>query len=81
VLPYSREVMRSINKGQPAIVSATNSDISKKLAGGMHQFLSGEVTPILGTSSNSAELGAGRGGFWKLRRKGRTHKVPELERA
>ncbi len=48
-LPYSREVMRSINKGKPAIVSAVNSDISKKLAGGMRQFLSGEVTPVLGT--------------------------------
>ena len=48
MLPYSREVMRSINKGKPAIVSAVNSDISKKLAGGMHQFLSGEVTPVLG---------------------------------
>jgi pilus assembly protein CpaE len=81
ILPYSREVMKSINKGQPALVSAVNSDISKKLAGGMHQFLSGEVTPILGTSSNSGELGTGRGGFWKLRRKGRTQKVPELERA
>jgi hypothetical protein len=61
-------------------VSAANSDIGKKLAGGMHQFLSGEVTPILGTSSNNAELGSGRG-FWRLRRKGRTQKVPELERA
>jgi hypothetical protein len=60
-------------------VSAVNSEISKKLAGGMHQFLSGEVTPILGTSSNAAEIGTGRG-FWRLRRKGRTPKVPELER-
>jgi pilus assembly protein CpaE len=78
-LPYSREVMRSINKGKPAIVSAVNSDISKKLAGGMRQFLSGEVTPVLGTSSNTAELGAGRG-FWRFHRKSRTPKVPELER-
>jgi Flp pilus assembly CpaE family ATPase len=80
ILPYSREAMRSINKGTPAIVSAVNSEISKKLAGGMHQLLSGDVTPVLGTSSNTAEIGAGRG-FWRLRRKGRTPKVPELERA
>ena len=79
ILPYSREVMRSINKGKPAIVSAVNSDISKKLAGGMNQFLSGEVTPILGSGSNNPELGSGKS-FWKLRRKGRTTKVPELER-
>jgi hypothetical protein len=61
-------------------VSAVNSDISKKLAGGMHQFLSGEVTPILGNGSNNPEIGSGRS-FWRLRRKGRTVKVPELERA
>ena len=51
VLPYSREVMKSINKGKPALVSAANSEIGKKLAGGMQQFLSGEVTPVLGTSA------------------------------
>ena len=52
--------MKSINKGKPAFVSAANSDIGKKLAGGMHQFLSGEVTPVLGNGSNNAEIGAGR---------------------
>ena len=80
VLPYSREVMKSINKGKPALVSAASSDIGKKLAGGMHQFLGGEVTPVLGTSAHTAEIGQSKG-FWKLRRKGRTSKVPELERA
>ena len=79
ILPYSREVMKSINKGKPALVSAANSDIGKKLAGGMHQFLSGEATPVLGTAANTAEIGESRG-FWR-RRKGRTNKVPELERA
>jgi pilus assembly protein CpaE len=80
VLPYSREVMKSINKGTPALVSAANSDIGKKLAGGMQQFLNGDVTPVLGTSANTAEIGESRG-FWRKRRKGRTTKVPELERA
>ncbi len=80
VLPYSREVMKSINKGKPALVSAANSDIGKKLAGGMHQFLDGEVTPVLGTGAKTPEIGESRG-FWRLRRKGRTPKVPELERA
>jgi len=80
VLPYSREVMKSINRGKPALVSAANSDIGKKLAGGMQQFLSGDVTPALGTSTNTAEIAEQRG-FWRLRRKGRTSKVPELERA
>jgi pilus assembly protein CpaE len=79
ILPYSREVMKSINKGKPALVSAANSEIGKKLAGGMQQFLSDETTPILGSGPNTAEIGAGRG-FWR-RRKGRATKVPELERA
>jgi hypothetical protein len=71
--------MKSINKGRPALVSAANSDIGKKLAGGMQQFLNGDVTPVLGTSASTAEIGEPRG-FWR-RRKGRTTKVPELERA
>jgi hypothetical protein len=70
--------MKSINKGQPALVSAANSEIGKKLAGGMQQFLSDDVTPVLGSGSSSAEIGETRG-FWRLRRKGRTSK-PELER-
>jgi pilus assembly protein CpaE len=81
VLPYSREVMKSINKGRPALVSAAGSDIGKKLAGGMHQFLSGEVAPVIATSGKSTpELNGESRGFWR-RRKGRTTKVPELERA
>jgi pilus assembly protein CpaE len=79
VLPYSREVMRSINKGKPALVSAAGSDIGKRLAGGMQQFLSGEVMPVLGNGTHPAEIDESRG-FWR-RRKGRTPKVPELERA
>ena len=79
ILPYSREVMKSINKGKPALVSAANSEIGKKLAGGMQQFLSDETTPTLGSGPKSAEIGAPRG-FWR-RRKVRTTKVPELERA
>ena len=73
--------MRSINKGKPALVSAVNSDISKKLAGGMHQFLSGEVDAHAGDEQQHRRDRRRRRGFWRLRRKGRTHKVPELERA
>jgi Flp pilus assembly CpaE family ATPase len=79
ILPYSREVMKSINKGKPALVSAANSEIGKKLAGGMQQFLSDETTPVLGSGANTATIGEARG-FWR-RRKVRAHKVPELERA
>ena len=70
--------MKSINKGRPALVSAANSELGKKLAGGMAQFLS-DSGPSLGTGANTAEISAPRG-FWR-RRKARTQKVPELERA
>jgi pilus assembly protein CpaE len=81
VLPYSREAMRSINKGKPALVSAANSDLGKRLAGGMRQFLDGEARPILGTSSHSNGDDRGPGGLRRLMRRHRTAKVPELERA
>ena len=80
VLPYSREVMKSINKGQPALVSAANSEIGKKLAGGMQQFLSDDATPVSGSGSGSNEDGETRG-FWRLKKKGRTSKAPEFESA
>lgn len=79
VLPYSREVMKSINKGKPALVSAAGSDIGKRLSGGMQQFLTGDVAPVLGNGAHPAEIGEPRG-FWR-RRKARAQKVPELERA
>jgi pilus assembly protein CpaE len=81
VLPYSREAMRSINKGKPALASAASSDIGKKLAGGMHQFLKGDATPVLGTSTNSNGNGRRPGGIRRLMRRNRTDKAPELERA
>jgi len=84
VLPYSREVMKSINKGRPALVSAANSDISKKLAGGMRQFLGDEPTPALGAGTNGkGKNGKDRsqGGLLRLIRRNRTAPVPELERA
>jgi hypothetical protein len=73
--------MRSINKGQPALVSASSSDLSKKLAKDMRQYLNGDVTPVLGTSSNSNGDGRRPGGIRRLMRRNRTPKVPELERA
>jgi pilus assembly protein CpaE len=79
ILPYSREVMKSINKGKPALVSAANSDIGKKLAGGMHQFLSDKSpTPEAGSENAGDEDGRG---FWRRKKKGGTDKVPEFETA
>jgi pilus assembly protein CpaE len=74
ILPYSREVSRSINKGQPALVSAANSEIGQKLSAGMHQLLGGEITPVLDapTASNS-------GGIRRLMRWHRSPRAAELE--
>ena len=76
ILPYSREVSRSINKGQPTLVSAANSEIGLKLSTGMHQLLGGDVTPVLETST-----GANTGGIRKLMRWHRSPKAAELEAA
>jgi pilus assembly protein CpaE len=77
ILPYSREVSRSINKGKPALVSAANSDIGRKLADGMSQFVHG-ATPVLSTATTESSES---GGLRRLMRWHRTPKVPELERA
>jgi pilus assembly protein CpaE len=79
ILPYSREVMKSINRGKPALISAANSDIGKKLAGGMHQFLSDE-DPTLQGGSEAAADGDSRG-FWRRKKKAGSDRVPELETA
>jgi pilus assembly protein CpaE len=76
ILPYSREVSRSINKGQPALVSAANSDIGRKLALGMRQFLGSATDPVLVPSSSESSGGIRRLIHWH-----RTPKTPELESA
>jgi pilus assembly protein CpaE len=78
ILPYSREVSRSINKGKPALVSAANSDIGKKLSDGMHQFLGGEATLTAGSTTSANSDGNGKR---RLLRRHRTARTPELEKA
>ncbi|HEY1830133.1 MAG TPA: AAA family ATPase [Acidimicrobiales bacterium] len=77
-LPYSREVSRSINRGKPALVSAANSDIGRRLAEGMSQYIPGIATPTLGTATTESEES---GGLRRLMRWHRGSKTPELERA
>jgi len=79
MLPYSREVSRSINKGRPALVSAANSDIGRRLAEGMAQFVPDGSAPSLSTASTQTQESSG--GLRRLMRWHRTAKVPELERA
>jgi len=41
ILPYSREVSRSINLGMPVLAAAPGTDVSRKLAAGMTPLLPG----------------------------------------
>jgi pilus assembly protein CpaE len=47
VLPYSREVSRSINLGMPVLAASPGSDVSKRLAAGMVPLLpAGTAVPL-----------------------------------
>jgi len=72
ILPYSREVSRSINKGTPALVSAADSEIGLKLAAGMREIL-GEDEMV---DSSSGDNGDGSGG--RRRRRRRNKGAPEM---
>jgi pilus assembly protein CpaE len=76
ILPYSREVSRSINKGRPALVSAANSEIGRKLTSGMQQILDGHSAPILENQSTSEPSGFRRLMHWH-----RGARVAELDKA
>ncbi len=76
VLPYSREVSRSINQGRPTLVSAANSDIGQKLTLGMQQLLGGEGTPMLTAEAATSSPT----GIRRLMRWHRAPRVPELEK-
>ena len=58
VLPYAREVIRSINQGQPVMAAEARSEISRKLASGM-QLRLGLTTIPTEFESPSADAKAG----------------------
>jgi pilus assembly protein CpaE len=73
ILPYSSEVSRSINKGTPALVSAANSDIGKKLATGMQGLI---INDGLGLGDLEDEPSSGR--RRRLKRRHKSAPEPEL---
>jgi pilus assembly protein CpaE len=77
ILPYSKDVSRSINKGKPALISAANTEIGLKLTRGMEQLLAGTSTPILEPGNNGTE----QTGIRRLMHWHRQPRVPELEKA
>ena len=75
VLPYSREVSRSINKGTPTLVSAADSEIGQKLAAGMRDLI-GPEDALKEDASGEEPKSAGR-----RRRLRRNKRAPEHEMA
>lgn len=61
VLPYAREVSRSINQGQPVMVSDPKADISRKLATGMQMRLGGAPAGLAGAPPDSPAVQADDG--------------------
>jgi pilus assembly protein CpaE len=74
ILPYSSEVSRSINKGTPALVSAANSDIGKKLATGMQGLIVNDGAAM----GDSAEDEPSSGRRRRLMRRHKSAPEPEL---
>lgn len=67
VLPYAREVSRSINQGLPVMVSDARSEISQKLAAGMRSRVTG--IPEGGPDTFAEEARPGRRPWFKLLRR------------
>jgi septum formation inhibitor-activating ATPase MinD len=67
ILPYSTEVSRSINKGTPALVSAADSQIGKKLATGMLQLIGEDASPSASFVDEES-----RGGIRRLMRRNKS---------
>ena len=60
VLPYAREVSKSINVGMPVLAFNPNADVSRRIASGLRQYLPEDVrdrVPEVSTNSHNGFLG------------------------
>jgi pilus assembly protein CpaE len=57
VIPYAKEVSRSINLGTPVLISAPGSEVSRQLASGMNQLLPEGFRPAVPEAPVSARRG------------------------
>jgi len=60
VLPYAREVSKSINVGMPVMAFNPNAEVSRRMASGLRQYLPEDVrdrVPELSTNSHNGLLG------------------------
>lgn len=76
VLPYAKEVSRSINLGMPVLVSAPAAEISRRLAAGMAELL----PPHLRSRAAEAAEAASGGRLARLFRRSQVSLVPQESR-
>jgi pilus assembly protein CpaE len=58
VLPYSRDVSRSINLGMPVLAASPGADVSRKLAAGMTPLLPAGIEPVAVAEDAKRTIGA-----------------------
>jgi pilus assembly protein CpaE len=63
-LPYSKEVSRSVNLGKPILGADPDSDIARRIAEGLNEFLPADARPRVGQAE--APAGISMGTFAKL---------------
>jgi pilus assembly protein CpaE len=76
VLPYAKEVSRSINLGMPVLVSAPTAEISRRMAAGMAELL----PPDQRARAGEAAQAAGGGRLARLFRRSQVSLVPQESR-
>jgi pilus assembly protein CpaE len=64
-LPYAKEVSRSINVGQPVLMSFPDTEVSKNLVAGMREFLPEDARDRIGAAQAATKNGHGIFRFFK----------------
>ena len=64
-LPYAKEVSRSINVGQPVLMSFPETEVSKNLVAGMSEFLPAEAKAAMTAITNATKKSSGLFKFFK----------------
>jgi pilus assembly protein CpaE len=58
-LPYAKEVSRSVNLGKPILSSNPESDIARRIAGGLREFLPADARPLVDAGGAQPKVSMG----------------------
>jgi pilus assembly protein CpaE len=58
-LPYAKEVSRSVNLGKPILSSNPESEISRRIAGGLREFLPADARPLVDAGAATPKVSMG----------------------